>query len=167
MQRKGNFEIGVSVYPAVWKSEFKAWELDCNNLATLDELTARKRTAFLVTGKRVGWGMDDEPLLRNVKVVKEVPYKEIGWWNGDFTYAEEDAPRFDAYIFTASKEEADNLMKHSSSLNAGYDRENMTGDEYIYVIPNYRAEYLKELINHLPQYFSVLKNAKFIQNYDG
>jgi len=84
VQRKGaTHEAGVSVYPVKWNGSRKRWVIDCNNLASLDGLFGQRRPAFIVTGKEIGkYGMDDEPLLRGVKIVMEVPYEQLfvpGW----------------------------------------------------------------------------------------
>jgi hypothetical protein len=76
-------EAGVSVYPVEWDPEINRFVIDCNNLASLDGLFGQRRPAYIVTGRRIGkYGMDSEPLLRDVKIVKEVPYNQLnvpGW----------------------------------------------------------------------------------------
>jgi hypothetical protein len=89
-RRRGDEELGVSVYPARFDRELQKWILDCNNYATLGELVSRERPAFVVTGDHVidpdyeapAYGQDSEPLLTNVRVLRPVTYQEIiapGW----------------------------------------------------------------------------------------
>jgi hypothetical protein len=84
IERNGRtHEKGVSVYPVEWDDARQRWEIDCNNYASLDGLFAQRRPAYLVTGQEIGhYGMDDEPLLKGVKIVQEVPYDKLfvpGW----------------------------------------------------------------------------------------
>lgn len=59
------------------------WEIDCNNYASLSELLAQKRPAYMVTGDPViedgseVYGMDDEPLLTNVRIVQRLAYDKL------------------------------------------------------------------------------------------
>ncbi len=89
MFRTGDEEEGVSVYDARWLEKKEAWSIDEINVASLDELIAQKRPAYLVTGDLVGTGIDGEPLLHNVKIVKQIPYTEI-WIPAWDEYAEEE-----------------------------------------------------------------------------
>jgi hypothetical protein len=99
-------EMGVSVYPIHWDSIRNRWSIECGNHATLDQLFAEKRPAFLVTGEHIvddeegdAYGEDGEPLLKDVKIVREVPYDKlyVPEWGSDplpeeylVDYSEED-----------------------------------------------------------------------------
>ncbi len=98
MMRKGDHEVGVSVYWGKWHEDRKQWEIvDCGNYASLDELThsvkTRHRKIYLVTGvpaedeENDDWalGMDGEPLIHQVKVIKELQITDIfagGFFDG-------------------------------------------------------------------------------------
>lgn len=85
LSRTSDEEIGVSVFDTEWSPARNRWEIvDVGNFATLDALLLDKRPAFLVTGRVVGYGMDEESLLRNVKIVQQLRYDEMwvrGWGN--------------------------------------------------------------------------------------
>ena len=73
-------EIGVSVYDAVIKRNniLIALPLPMTE-STLDTFQGfveyDNRPCYLVTGKMVGKGKDGEPLLKNVKIIKEIKYR--------------------------------------------------------------------------------------------
>lgn len=89
MAQTDTHELGISVYPIEWSNEMNRWAIDCNNLASLDGLFYQKRPAYMVTGEHVededgydAYGMDSEPLLTNVQIVKPLPYDQLwvpGW----------------------------------------------------------------------------------------
>jgi hypothetical protein len=85
MGQKDTHEQGVSVYPLHWNDERQRFWIECYNLASLDELLAQKRPAFLVHGEPI-WdeeegfeatGMDGEPLLKDAQVVRQLKYEEL------------------------------------------------------------------------------------------
>lgn len=72
-------EKGVSVYYAEWNIDKNKWEIEENeeNQSTYSDLLNSYRNIFLVTGKRVGFGSDNEPLIKDIKVVKKLSNNEI------------------------------------------------------------------------------------------
>lgn len=93
IEQRGGRELGVSVYEITWDQSHQRWSiLDCGNYASLDELFAQKRPAFMVTGDPVvdeegimEYGIDDEPLLTNVQIVRQMRYDElyVPAWGGN------------------------------------------------------------------------------------
>jgi hypothetical protein len=74
----GDMEKGVSVFDAQWNEDRQRWMIvDVGNFSSLDGLLGQRRPAFLVTGRRVGIGMDEETLLRNVKIIEPLPYDKM------------------------------------------------------------------------------------------
>lgn len=77
-------ELGVSVYPASWNAGRQRWSIDCDNPASLSELLAQERPAYLVTGEPIqdddgydACGMDGEPLLKDVSILRQLEYRQI------------------------------------------------------------------------------------------
>jgi hypothetical protein len=80
-------EKGVSCYNASWDTDTKKWTLETDvnpdtitgTLQGLIDGYLEKPTKkiFLVTGDLVGEGSDEEPLLKNVKAVKELKLSDI------------------------------------------------------------------------------------------
>ena len=79
-------EDGVSVYPTFWDDSKKLWILDCRNQrgeckdnasSHYSRLSHNWTRAYLVTGDIIGRGTDLEPLLKNVKIIKELKCKDI------------------------------------------------------------------------------------------
>lgn len=84
MRRNDTHEAGISVLPVTWSEKMSRWAISCDNYATLDGLLYQKRPAYLVVGEEVTdeddypiYGMDDEPLLKNVKIIKQLQYNEL------------------------------------------------------------------------------------------
>lgn len=90
MFRTSNQEKGVSVYWARWSEEHNQWGIeDVGNFATFNELTylasEGQRKIYLVTGDPVydeeheedQYGIDGEPLIHNVKIIKELQIEDI------------------------------------------------------------------------------------------
>jgi hypothetical protein len=82
--QKDTHEAGISVLPVSFDDEMNRWAISANNYATLDALFHYKRPAYLVYGEHVTdedgydqYGMDDEPLLKNVKIIKQLQYDEL------------------------------------------------------------------------------------------
>lgn len=80
----GEKEKGVSAYYAYYDVDDDKWvaEYSDENPATYDDIKNRVKESrgdiFLITGKEVGYGSDDEPLLKNVKVIKKLdPKKDV------------------------------------------------------------------------------------------
>lgn len=79
MQRTSDEEAGVSCYWATYHKETDQWVLeDVGNVASVVELIAQadagRRKIYVVTGDELDeQGTDGEPLLQNVKIVKEIP----------------------------------------------------------------------------------------------
>jgi len=74
----GDKEKGVSVFDAEWSAERQRWLIvDVGNFATLMALLQQQRPAYLVTGRRAGYGMDEETLLRQVKIIETLPYEKM------------------------------------------------------------------------------------------
>ena len=80
-----DFEEGVSVYDTFWNDKVSKWEIHEGNMSvtavTLGNFIGRFKRgttpAFLVTGDVIGVGLDGEPLLHNVKKIKELKCEEI------------------------------------------------------------------------------------------
>lgn len=80
-----DFEEGVSVYDTFWNDKVSKWEIHGGNMnvtaVTLRNFIGRFKRgttpAFLVTGDVIGTGLDGEPLLNNVKKIKELKCEEI------------------------------------------------------------------------------------------
>lgn len=76
------WENGVSVYNATLDVEHGHWEIDLdvneNTInGTLSSLFYGTKKIYLVTGKQIGEGSDGEPLLKNVKLLKELDKKDV------------------------------------------------------------------------------------------
>lgn len=73
-------EIGVSVYDAIEMTD--GWHViiplpfSLSQGATYNHLINNDRCIYLVTGNEVGIGMDNEPLLKNVKILKDITYEK-------------------------------------------------------------------------------------------
>jgi len=81
-EKQPEFEVGVSVYGAEWDDKKQRWVIPTlgsdSYVASLDELIDRRLPIYLVTGDEQDEpGTDGEPLLRNVKLIKELKYSEI------------------------------------------------------------------------------------------
>lgn len=74
-------EIGVSVYPAIVDEQenvsvaltFPVTETTLSTFLQLIEYD--NRPCYLVTGDYVGRGKDNEPLLKNVKIVRKIEFR--------------------------------------------------------------------------------------------
>ncbi len=91
LYRTSDEEEGVSVYMARWMPSTEQWTIeDCGNYSTLDHLiheaSEGTRQIYIVTGdEQPEPGIDGEPLLRNVKIIKTitVPYLLVpGFFDG-------------------------------------------------------------------------------------
>jgi hypothetical protein len=74
------FEEGVSVYQAIWNDELGKWSLfeGTHTLMHFVEMVRNKKiSAFLVDGDYVGDGLDGEPLLRNIRPIKELECTDL------------------------------------------------------------------------------------------
>lgn len=77
------FEKGISVYNTSWDIEAQKWDIETDvNPATISgtmsELFYGKMPVYLITGNELkSLGSDDEPLLRNVKIVQTLSRKDI------------------------------------------------------------------------------------------
>lgn len=80
------FEKGVSVYHGEWDAVKNRWVISSEGfhsyLPTLDEHMARNRDqeedVYLVTGDELDdIGTDGEPLLRNLKLIKQLSYSDV------------------------------------------------------------------------------------------
>lgn len=83
------YEEGVSVFHTKWNSQYKKWEIWASDygvgvhdpIRTLQAYITKMRVGqmpvFLVSGDLVGTGYDREPLLRNVKKIKELSCEDI------------------------------------------------------------------------------------------
>lgn len=84
-----SYEEGVSVFETNWNSKVKKWEIwaqaygigSHDPVATLQAYVTKMKMgampAFLVTGDVVGTGHDREPVLRNVRKIKQLKCEEI------------------------------------------------------------------------------------------
>lgn len=77
----GEHEKGLSVYETIWCPNTKTYKIVFPHLtysACVGLSGGIERKAYLVTGDVTGIGSDGEPLLDNVKILKENPplYKE-------------------------------------------------------------------------------------------
>jgi hypothetical protein len=79
--RRSNKEKGVSVFDTARKG--RRWNIvEVGNHESLAALLVQKRPAYLVTGRRVGTGIDGEPVLRDVTIVQQLRYSQLyvpGW----------------------------------------------------------------------------------------
>lgn len=75
-------EKGISVYPLVYNG-FGGWSLDLTNISksltgidTFRELSKAasegEKKMYLVTGNKIGTGLDNEPLLKNVIILSQI-----------------------------------------------------------------------------------------------
>lgn len=80
-------EKGVSAYRLAYSS-IQGWGLDLNDIRhsstgadTIIELVkavnTNEKRIYLITGDEVGLGLDNEPVLRNVQVICEVPKGQL------------------------------------------------------------------------------------------
>lgn len=79
----GEMENGVSVYYTSWDIEEKRWDIEtsvdeASISGTMSSLILDpKKKIYLVTGNYIGDGSDDEPLLKNVRIVKELTKHDV------------------------------------------------------------------------------------------
>jgi hypothetical protein len=75
------YENGVSAYGATFSPHIGRWMLDTVDYAatsgTMQELIYGDREIYLVQGDEVGEGADGEPVLRNVRLIKQLQKKDI------------------------------------------------------------------------------------------
>lgn len=78
-------EDGVSVYDAKiddWGNVSVCLPLpiNANTLDTFRNLVEYEhRNCYLVSGEYIGKGSDNEPLIRNVKIIEKIKYREKDW----------------------------------------------------------------------------------------
>lgn len=77
----GELERGVSAYDAHFDLETRRWDLEVTNEAaaagTMQSLIYGTRDIFLIIGREVARGSDDEPVLKNIKILKRLTKKDI------------------------------------------------------------------------------------------
>jgi hypothetical protein len=107
MRNGETHEKGISAYEADWDATRKLWHLEpSRNIASLDELLyqARKgiRKVYLLKGEEVfdddfypERGADGEPLIKNVKIVKELSLKDFYVLNDIHDPTDEDCLKID------------------------------------------------------------------------
>lgn len=72
-------EFGVSVYDAVEMTD--GWHVIMPLPITSKQgttylcLSKQNRNVYLVTGDEIGYGSDEEPVLKNVKIIKDITEK--------------------------------------------------------------------------------------------
>lgn len=96
---QAEFEDGVSVYEATWDDAKRRWVIPTigtdSYIPSLCEFIEQRRPIFLLTGDDVGVGTDGEPLIRNIKLIKELKYSDIyndHCYDEDAILSEESAP---------------------------------------------------------------------------
>lgn len=72
----GGYEEGISVYDAVRMTD--GWHIimplpmSKGQGSTLEYLIQSNRKIYLVVGDEIGIGTDNEPIIRNMKIVKDI-----------------------------------------------------------------------------------------------
>ncbi len=78
-------EKGISAYNAVFDEEKGNWLISPHAsrtasyrdtlLTLIEEVVKGEKSVYLITGNEIGIGYDGEPLLEDVKVVKDITYQ--------------------------------------------------------------------------------------------
>ena len=81
--KEPTYEKGVSCFWARWSEEYQRWVIDGgeseNMDNTLDSLMNESRPVYLLKGKQIGYGHDEEPILQKdtIKVLAKLNLNDI------------------------------------------------------------------------------------------